>query len=226
MSRILLVEDDAKVASFIRRGLTENGYNVDMANNGLDGESMFRNHTYDLGIFDVLLPGQNGIDLCMKIRNAQINTPVLLLSALGTTDDKINGLESGADDYLTKPFEFKELLARVRALIRRKNEELQTSYIKIANLEINLMEKSVKRNDNYITLTAREFYLLEYLAKNKGRVVSRVEIEEKIWDLAFDRESNIVDVYINFLRKKIDRNYEPKLIHTVIGMGYMLKDKS
>jgi two-component system, OmpR family, copper resistance phosphate regulon response regulator CusR len=225
LMKIILVEDDVKVASFIRRGLTEHGYSVEVAYNGLDGEKLIRSKDYDVAVFDVLLPGQNGIQLCKNIRELGFNLPVLLLSALGTTDDKVSGLDAGADDYLVKPFEFKELLARLRALSRRGLETTGSGIHKVANLEINTIEKSVKRDGTYVQLTAKEFSLLEFLVRNKGRVISRVEIEEKIWDAAFDRETNIVDVYINFLRKKIDRDFEPKLIHTQIGMGYVLKQK-
>jgi two-component system, OmpR family, copper resistance phosphate regulon response regulator CusR len=223
--KILLVEDDSKVAAFIKRGLQENNYQVDLVYNGLDGEKMIRQHDYDLAIFDVLLPGQSGIELCRKIRSLDFLFPVLMLSALGTTGDKVTGLDAGADDYIVKPFEFKELLARVRALLRRKTRDAESNELKIANLEINLTEKTVRRNQKHIQLTAREWELLVYLVRKKGQVISRVEIEEQVWNMSFSRESNIVDVYINFLRKKIDKEFEPRLIHTIVGMGYAVKIK-
>lgn len=224
--KILLVEDDVKVAAFIKRGLQENNYQVDMASNGLDGEKMIRTNTYDLAIFDVLLPGQSGVELCRNIRNLDFHMPVLMLSALGTTGDKVLGLDAGADDYLVKPFEFKELLARIRALLRRNYRDSESNMLKIANLELNLTEKTVKRDKTEIQLTAREWDLLVYMLRKKGHVISRVEIEEQVWNISFNRESNIVDVYINFLRRKIDRGFEPKLIHTIVGMGYTIKVKN
>jgi two-component system, OmpR family, copper resistance phosphate regulon response regulator CusR len=223
--RILLVEDDVKVASFIRRGLTENSMNVDIAADGASGEVMATDNPYDVIILDVLLPKINGIDLCRKIRSLNTRTPVLMLTALGTTDDKVIGLNAGADDYLVKPFEFKELIARIYALTRRNLEPSTHTLLELADLEVNTDSKTVRRAGVEIRLTAREFSLLLLLIKNKGRVISRNEIEESIWGTTFERESNVVDVYINFLRKKIDKDFDMKLIHTVIGMGYTIKLK-
>jgi two-component system, OmpR family, copper resistance phosphate regulon response regulator CusR len=224
--KILLVEDDLKVASFIKKGLTENNMLVDLATDGAIGEVLAADNDYNLIILDILLPKLSGLELCLKIRQTDTKTPILLLTALGTTDDKVNGLNAGADDYLVKPFEFRELLARIHALTRRSFDLSSNQLLSIADLEINLASKGVVRAGKEIHLTAREFNLLVYLLRNKGNVISRSEIEEKIWGTIFDRESNVVDVYINFLRKKIDKEFEPKLIHTLIGMGYVIKVKN
>lgn len=221
--KILLVEDDQKVASFIRRGLTENNMYVDVASDGEQGEKLAGENTYDLVILDILIPKLSGLELCRKIRSIDGKIPILLLTALGTTDDKVTGLNAGADDYLVKPFEFRELLARINALVRRRYELSSNTLLTLADLEVDMDAKSIKRANKEIRLTAREFSLLLHLLRNKGKVVSRSDIEERIWGTTFDRESNVVDVYINFLRKKIDKDFEPKLIHTVVGMGYVLK---
>jgi len=221
--KILLVEDDQKVASFISRGLSEHLYHVDIAEDGILGDYMARQGDYDIIILDILLPKQNGIELCNNIRHRDYKVAILMLSALGSTDDKVAGLEAGADDYLVKPFEFKELLARVKALSRRKDETTQARLLKFEGIEMDTLAKTVYREGTQINLTAREFKLLEYLLKNQGRVVSRLDLEEKVWDFSFDHGSNVIDVYMNFLRKKIDKNYDRKLIHTVVGMGFMLK---
>lgn len=223
--KILLVEDDLKVASFIKKGLTENNMLVDLATDGEIGEIFSSDNDYNLIILDILLPKLSGLELCRRIRQKDTKTPILLLTALGTTDDKVTGLDAGADDYLVKPFEFRELLARIHALTRRSFDLISNQLLTIANLEVNLSSKSVIRDNKEIHLTAREFNLLVYLLRNKGKVISRSEIEEKIWGTTFDRESNVVDVYINFLRKKIDKEFDPKLIHTLIGMGYVIKIK-
>lgn len=224
--KILLVEDDLKVASFIKKGLTENNMLVDLATDGEIGEVLAADNDYNLIILDILLPKLSGIELCKIIRQKDTKTPILLLTALGTTDDKVNGLNAGADDYLVKPFEFRELLARIHALTRRSFDLSSNQLLSIADLEVNMASKVVIRAGKEIHLTAREFNLLVYLMRNKGNVISRSEIEEKIWGTIFDRESNVVDVYINFLRKKIDKEFEPKLIHTLIGMGYVVKIKN
>ncbi|RPH85253.1 MAG: DNA-binding response regulator [Chroococcales cyanobacterium metabat2.561] len=224
--RILLVEDDLKVAAFIRRGLNENNIYVDYAADGLQAELLAGENLYDLIIMDIMLPKMSGLELCRKIRTLDTKTPILLLTALGTTDDKVSGLNAGADDYLVKPFEFRELLARINALTRRTYDLASNTVLEFADLEVNLDAKSVRRNGKDIRLTAREFSLLVYLLRNKGRVISRSEIEERIWGTTFERESNVVDVYINFLRKKIDKDFDPKLIQTIIGMGYVIKLKS
>lgn len=223
--KILLVEDDRKVAAFIRRGLTENNMYVDLATDGVQGEIMASDSSYDLIVLDILIPKMTGLDLCRKIRSLDNKTPILLLTALGTIDDKVTGLNAGADDYLVKPFEFRELLARIHALTRRSFGVISNTVLELADLSVNIESKTVSRSGKDIRLTAREFALLIYLLRNKGRVISRSEIEEQIWGTTFERESNVVDVYINFLRKKIDREYEPKLIQTIIGMGYVIKIK-
>lgn len=221
--KILLVEDEPKVAAFIKRGMEEQQYEVDIAYDGYTGKQMALSNSYDIMILDVNLPHINGIELCRIIRQEYANVPILMLTALGTTENKITGLDAGADDYLVKPFEFKELLARVRALARRGTASGNGKIYKIADLELDANTKVVKRAGNIIDLTAKEYSLLEYMLKNKGKVISRVEIAEKVWDINFDTGTNVIDVYINFLRKKIDKDYSPKLIHTLVGMGYVLK---
>jgi two-component system copper resistance phosphate regulon response regulator CusR len=222
--KLLLIEDEPKTLQSIKQGLEENGYEVDIAYDGLIGRQLARNNTYQLIISDIIIPGINGIELCREIRTWGDETPILMLTALGTTDDKVTGLDAGADDYLVKPFEFKELLARVRALTKRGTTVSHTAQIlKFADLEISLDAKTVHRSGNKINLTAREFNLLVYLIRNQGRVISKVEIAEQVWDIGFDTGTNVIEVYVNYLRKKIDKDYPVKLIHTQFGMGYVLK---
>ena len=224
--KILVVEDEPKVGSFIKKGLEEQAYEVDVAFDGLIGKKMVLAQAYDLIVLDVNLPHINGLELCKVIRVQGLRVPVLMLTALGTTDDKVMGFESGADDYLLKPFEFRELLARVRALLKRSSEPNQNlNVLRIDDLIVNLDEKSVKRAGKKIDLTAKEFSLLEYLLRNRGRVVSRADIAERVWEISFDTGTNVIDVYVNFLRKKIDKDFPKKLIHTVVGMGYVLKEE-
>ena len=224
--KILVVEDESKVADFLRKGLEEQGHKVELAFDGFIGEKLALRNEYDIIILDVILPSVNGYELCRRIREKNISVPILMLTALGTTEDKVSGFDAGADDYLVKPFEFQELLARIRALVKRATGVVHTStIIKIADLELNLDKKSASRGGKNIELTAKEFALLEFLMKNKGRVVSRADIAEKVWDITFDTGTNVVDVYINILRKKLDRDFENKLIHTRIGLGYTLDDK-
>jgi two-component system, OmpR family, copper resistance phosphate regulon response regulator CusR len=222
--RILVVEDEQKVADFIKKGLEELQYQVDIAFDGSIGKRLALANKYDAIILDVNLPLINGYELCKEIRQVNIKVPILMLTALGTTEDKLTGFESGADDYLLKPFEFRELVARVKALLKRSTPTELSNTLKVADLEINLDSKSVKRAGKKIELTAKEFLLLEYLVRNKGKVISRVDIAEKIWEITFDTGTNVIDVYVNFLRKKIDKEFSPKLIHTQIGMGYILKE--
>ena len=223
--KILLVEDEIKVSKFIKKGLEEQSYQVKAAYDGQTGIRMANADAYDLIILDILLPKQNGFDVCKTIRKKNNEVPILMLTALGTLNDKITGLDCGADDYLTKPFHFRELLARIRALKRRSNSsEISSRIIQLDDLIIHLESKEVKRGNKTIILTAREFRLLELLAVNKGRVLSRSVIAEKIWEQSFDSGSNVIDVYVNYLRKKIDHNHSKKLIHTIIGMGYVLKE--
>jgi len=225
-SRILIIEDEPKVAAFIKKGLEEQSYTADIAFDGLIGRNLALNETYNLIILDLNLPVINGYDVCKEIRKYNNNIPVLMLTAMGTMDDKIKGFDSGADDYLLKPFEFRELLARIKALLKRSEGNLtqKNNILSIDNLEVDTDRKTAKRGDTEVELTAKEFALLEYLLINKGRVLSRAEIAEKIWDITFDTGTNVIDVYINFLRKKIDANFEIKLIHTKVGMGYILKE--
>ena len=222
--KVLLIEDEPKTVQSLKQGLEEDGYEVDIAYDGLIGKQLAKNNSYQLIISDIIIPGINGIELCREIRKSGDNTPILMLTALGTTDDKVTGLDAGADDYLVKPFEFKELLARVRALTKRGSNISQTAQIlRFADLEISFDAKTVHRSGNKINLTAREFNLLVYLIRNQGRVISKVEIAEQVWDIGFDTGTNVIEVYVNYLRKKIDKDYPVKLIHTQFGMGYVLK---
>ncbi|MBO9615054.1 MULTISPECIES: response regulator [unclassified Dyadobacter] len=222
--KLLLIEDEPKTLQSIRQGLEENGYEVDIAYDGLIGKQLARSNVYQLIISDIIIPGINGIELCREIRSWGDETPILMLTALGTTDDKVTGLDAGADDYLVKPFEFKELLARVRALTKRGSTVSHTAQVlRFADLEVSLDAKTVYRSGNKINLTAREFNLLVYLIRNQGRVISKVEIAEQVWDIGFDTGTNVIEVYVNYLRKKIDKDYPVKLIHTQFGMGYVLK---
>lgn len=224
--KLLLLEDEPKTLQSIRQGLEENGYEVDFAYDGLIGLQLARRNQYQLIISDIIMPGMNGVELCQEIRNSGNETPFLMLTALGTTDDKIIGFDAGADDYLVKPFEFKELLARVRALTKRNSGIKQTSQIlSFSDLVVNLDAKTVHREERKIDLTAREFSLLVYLIRNQGRVVSKAEIAEQVWEIDIDSGTNLIEVYVNYLRKKIDRDFATKLIHTQFGMGYVLKEE-
>lgn len=221
--RILIIEDETKVVSFVKEGLEEHGFEVDFASEGLVGEKKIVENSFDLVILDIKLPDINGFELCKRIKEIKPEIPVLMLTALGTTDDKLSGFDSGTDDYLVKPFEFKELVARVRALLRRSSVvSHSSSKLVVADLELDLKTKLAKRGDKTIELTAKEYALLEFLMKNVNSVVSRGEIAENVWDIGFDTGTNTIDVYINILRKKIDHGFDTKLIQTKIGMGYML----
>jgi two-component system, OmpR family, copper resistance phosphate regulon response regulator CusR len=223
--RILIVEDEVKVVDFLRMGLNEAGYDVEVAYDGQLGLRMALAKPFELIILDVILPYMNGFDVCRKLREKDIGVPVLMLTALGTTDDKLDGFNAGADDYLVKPFEFAELLARIKALTKRATGGYQTgSFLVVADLQLDLEKKIAQRANREIELTAKEYALLEYLMRNKGRVVSRAEIAEKVWEISFDTGTNIVDVYINLLRKKVDRDFDQKLIQTRIGLGYTIAD--
>jgi two-component system copper resistance phosphate regulon response regulator CusR len=219
--RVLLVEDEKNVAAFIKKGLEEEFYAVDVAEDGDDGLLMALSSDYDLMIFDIMLPGMNGIELCRKLRERGVKKPVLMLTAIDSVQSKVEGLESGADDYLTKPFAFSELLARLKALLRRSADS--SSDLMLEDLKIDLLSRRVFREGKEIFLTPKEFAMLEYLLRNKGRVLSRTQIIENVWGYNFDPSTNIVDVHVKFLREKIDRGYERALIHTVRGVGYMLK---
>ena len=223
--KILVIEDELKTIQAIKQGLEENHYEVDIAYDGLIARQLALRNNYACIITDVIMPGINGQQLTQELREAGIKTPVLMLSALGETPDKIAGFDAGADQYLVKPFQFAELLARVRSLTKRASEVLISHHIiKFADLEVNLGSKTVKRSGKRIDLTALEFRLLEYLLKNQGWVLSKVQIAENVWDVNFDTRTNYVEVYINYLRKKIDKDFPKKLIHTVIGMGYVLRE--
>ncbi len=220
--RILIVEDEKSLANILKKGLTEEGYAVDVAYDGEEGLYMATNYPVDVVVLDIMLPKMDGIEVLSNLRKGGKDTPVLLLTAKDTTGDKITGLDVGADDYLTKPFEFDELLARIMALLRRRSE-VKESVIKIEDLVINTKSHEVIRGGKLIPLSAREYVLLECLAYNKDTVLSRTEIVEHIYDEDFDMDSNVVDVYINYLRNKVDKGFEKKLIHTIRGSGYMLK---
>lgn len=223
---LLLVEDETKVATFIKKGLERQGFTVEIAEDGRVGKRFFDERTYDLLILDVNLPYMDGVQLAHYIRTKNTQVPILMLTALDTTADKLAGFDAGIDDYLVKPFDFMELVARLKALLKRaaKNTELP-NVLRVADLELDLDQKLARRNGQSIELTAKEFALLEYLMRNRGRVVSKVDIAEKVWDIDFDTGTNFIEVYINYLRKKIDKESSTKLIHTVVGMGYMLKEK-
>ena len=220
--RILVVEDEQKVASFIKKGLQEEGYAVDVAADGLEGLSMLEMNVYDAMILDLMLPKKNGIEVMREVRAKKMNVPVLMLTARDTLADKVMGLDAGADDYLTKPFAFQELLARLRSLLRRGKAEV--AMLKIADLTLDPATRKVRRGETELTLTAKEFSLLEYMMRNAGKPLSRTTLSEHVWDINFDRMTNVVDVYINFLRNKVDKGFETKLIQTVRGVGYTLKE--
>ncbi|MDO7874810.1 response regulator transcription factor [Hymenobacter sp. ASUV-10] len=220
---ILLVEDEARLASFIQKGFENEGHEIDVAYDGQAGWSMAQQRAYDLAILDVNLPYLSGLEICRRIRADYPNMAVLLLTALDSLDDKVLGFEAGADDYLAKPFAFKELLLRARALTQRRAALQGQRLLKLADLQLDLDAKIVTRAGQRIDLTTREYSLLEHLLLNQGRIVSRVDIAERVWELNFDTNTNIIDVYVSYLRKKIDRDFTPKLIHTVVGMGYVLR---
>lgn len=223
--RILVVEDEPKVAELLKQGLEESGYAVISAYDGLTGRSLALSEPVDLVIMDVVMPGMNGVDTCRAIRMGGGSMPILLLTALGTTDDKVNGLDAGADDYLVKPFAFAELLARVRSLTRRGTAvHAQAEQLEYAGLVLDLARKEAVREGKRIPLTPKEFALLEYLMRHAERVLSRAQISEEVWDIDFDTGTNVVEAYIKLVRKKVDRDFEPKLIHNRVGLGYILTD--
>ena len=222
--RILVIEDEIKTTQSLRQGLEENNWVVDIAYEGETGKKLIQHVSYDVIVTDIILPGSNGLDLCRWLRQSGVRTPVLMLSALGETDDKVTGLEAGADDYLSKPFEFREFMARVNALVRRSAAAVsQETVLRFADLEMDLDAKTVRRGDKALNLTPREFALLEFMLRSPGKVLSKTEIAEKVWDVDFDTGTNVIEVYVNYLRNKIDKNFEPKLIHTQFGQGYVLK---
>ncbi|MBC8155800.1 MAG: response regulator transcription factor [Bacteroidetes bacterium] len=224
--KLLLVEDEPKTLQAIQQGLEESQFDVDIAYDGLIAKRLALKNSYALIITDVIIPGLNGYELVRELRAGGLTTPVLMLTALGETDDKIMGFDAGADQYLTKPFQFGELLARVRALTKRGTQVSMTAQkLRYGGIEMNLDTKIVTRDGQTIELTAREFALLEFLMRNQGRVLSKPAIAEHVWDLNFDTGTNVVEVYINYLRKKIDRDFPKKLIHTQFGMGYVLREE-
>jgi two-component system, OmpR family, copper resistance phosphate regulon response regulator CusR len=222
--KVLLIEDDPKISSFVRIGLESNNFNVDVAYDSPIGEKLALSRKYDIIVLDVVIPGISGFELCRNIRNRNIMTPVLMLTSLDSLDDKLKGFDSGADDYLVKPFSFQELMARIKALSRRNKSEIVRPVLKIGGLEIDSITRKVKRDGKEINLTATEYKILELLAENKERVFDRMLIAEKIWGFSFNTGTNIIDVHINSLRKKIDRDFEKKLIHTRKGFGYLLSE--
>lgn len=222
---ILLVEDDLRVSELIKRGLDEQGFNTTQAYDGLTGKKLILTQEFNLLITDIILPEINGLDLCKEVRKLKPELPILMLTALGTTDDKIEGFDAGADDYLVKPFEMRELVARIKAILKRSLKNKSGIILRFSDLEMNLKTKIVKRNNKELNLTLKEFKLLEFLLQNQERVISRKEIAEKVWNTHFDTGTNFIDVYINYLRKKVDKEFDNKLIHTKSGMGFILKSE-
>ena len=221
--RILVVEDEKKVASFIQRGLEEEGFSVDVAYDGVEGVEKAESQTFDLILMDIMLPKKDGLAAVKELRDNQVMTPILCLTARDTVDDKVTGLDIGADDYLAKPFAFAELVARCRALIRRGSKD-RGAEIFFADLRLDPVAHKVWRSDNEIDLTSKEYALMEYFMRHPNQPLTRAMIAENVWDYTFDSFTNIIDVYVNYLRNKIDRDYDKKLIHTVRGQGYMLKE--
>ncbi|MDI9867528.1 response regulator transcription factor [Flectobacillus sp. DC10W] len=224
---ILIVEDEQKVANFIKKGLETQSFEALIAEDGQTAINTFSKHTFDLVILDIGLPGMSGLEVCAKIRESNTQVPILMLTALGSMADKLSGFEVGTDDYLVKPFDFMELLVRVKALLKRSTPSSTSpnEILKVADLELDLAQKLAFRGGRQIELTAKEYSLLEYLMRNRGRVISKVDIAENVWDINFDTGTNFIEVYINYLRNKVDKGFENKLIHTVVGMGYVLKAK-
>jgi len=222
--RVLVIEDDAKIASFITKGLEQAGFAVDHAADGEDGLFMATNESYDAAVIDIMLPGRDGLSIIAAMRQAKLATPVIILSAKRSVEDRIQGLQTGGDDYLVKPFTFAELLARVQALIRRSSRVTEPSRLTVGGLSIDLITRAAVRSGQTVELQPREFSLLEYLMRHSGRVVSKTMILEHIWNYHFDPQTNVVDVLVCRLRNKIDRDYEHKLIHTIRGVGYVIKD--
>jgi two-component system, OmpR family, response regulator len=221
--RILILEDDKKIADFVSNGLKQAGYAVDVIDDGEMGLQFGLNNAYDAAVIDIMLPGCNGLSIIEQWRKAQITTSVIILSAKGSVDDRVRGLQAGGDDYLTKPFAFSELLARVQALIRRSTHVSEPTVLNCSDLSLNLLTREVMRAGKKIELHSREFSLLEYMLRHPGRVLSKTMILEHVWNYAFDPKTNVVDVLVCRLRNKIDREFEPKLIHTLRGFGYALK---
>jgi len=224
--KILLIEDEPKTVQSLKQGLEENHYTVEVAYDGILAKQLATRNTYQLIISDIIIPGINGIELCRELRSLGIQTPILMLTALSTTDDKLIGFEAGADDYLAKPFDFKEFLARVKALIKRSNQTiLEAQTLRFGDLEMDLTSHLVSRSGQMINLTSKEFQLLEYFLRNQEKVLSKAEIAENIWEVEDENSSNLIEVYVNYLRKKVDKGFSSKLIHTQFGMGYILRQE-
>jgi len=222
--KVLIIEDEVKTVQSLKKGLEEHQMVVAYAHDGLSGKRLAEAGNFDVIISDVVMPKMTGFELVKNLRQSGVETPILLLTAMGATDDKVTGFEAGADDYLVKPFEFKELLVRIRALARRGKEGvLPKSILSFADLEMNLDAKTCHRSGKKIDLTPKEFALIEYLIRNQGRVVSKAEIADKVWDINFDTGTNVIEVYVSYLRNKLDRPFDKKLIHTMFGLGYVLK---
>ncbi len=222
--RVLVIEDDKKIASFIVKGLKQAGFAVDHAANGEDGIHLALHESYDAAVIDIMLPKLDGLSLIEEIRRKKINTPVIILSAKRSLDDRVKGLQTGGDDYLTKPFAFSELLARLQALIRRASGAAETTRLTYGDLSMDILKREVTRADKKINLQPREFALLEYLMRNAGRAVSQTLIMEHVYDYNFDPQTNVVDVLVSRLRNKVDKDFEEKMIHTIRGVGYVLKE--
>ncbi len=223
--RILVVEDDRKIASFVSKGLKEAGFAVDAANDGVDGLYLGLDGVYDAAVVDIMLPGMDGLSLIERLRAKKVFTPVIILSAKRTVDDRVKGLQAGGDDYLTKPFSFSELLARIQALIRRNTRVAEPSTLHVGDIAMDLLTREVTREEATVNLPAREFALLEYLMRNPGRIISKTSILEHVYDYSFDPQTNVVDVLVCRLRNKIDKDFDGKMLHTVRGMGYVLKEE-
>jgi len=221
--KLLIVEDDRKLSSFLEKGLKEEQFAVDVCRNGADAVYWAQVNDYDVIILDIMLPGKDGIEVCRELRKKSIATPIIMLTAKDTVEDKINGLSEGADDYLTKPFSFAELLARIKALLRR-SQEYKENTLKVNDLELDPWNRKVLRGGKEISLTGKEYALLEYLMRNQGRIVSKSMIIEHVWDMNYEGLSNVVNVYINHLRKKVDKNFKNRLIQTVRGYGYKIDE--
>jgi DNA-binding response OmpR family regulator len=225
-AHILIVEDELRLAEIIQKQLQESGYKADVANDGYVGKRMVENNEYDLVVLDINLPLMNGYELCKEIRKNNSKIPIIMLTALGTPENKLIGFEAGADDYVLKPFDFRELLARINVFLKRKNITIQESRkLSIADFEMDLDQKTATRGGVKIDLTSKEFALMETFLRNKDKILSREFIIEKVWDLDFETGTNIIDVYVNYLRKKIDKNFEPKIIHTKFGFGFYCSEK-
>lgn len=224
--KILLIEDEVKTAQYLKKGLEENGYEVEHVDNGKLGLVRALASSYSLIISDIILPDLEGREICRRLRSENIETPLLMLTALGSTEEIVTGFEVGADDYLVKPFEFQVLLARIKALTKRYlKEKLEDSILKIGNLQLDLEKKLAERAGKKIELTAKEFALLEYFLRNQGKVISRAELARNIWKVDFDTGTNMVEVYVSYLRNKVDKGFDKKLIHTQFGMGYICKEE-